>query len=101
MPDFSSILDEAGRSTTEPTLRLGRFRSPAHESHLKSLYSNLKDFLTERPIKTRGGAPDAFAMPGFGDNLAANFKEFFQAGPRGNVNSDLLVNWNEEPGLWQ
>src|ERR1700683_3305374 len=98
MSDLSARLDDVGRSTTEPTLRLGRYRSPAHESHLKSLFSNLKDFLTERPVRTRGGIPDVFAMPGFGDDLAGNFKEFFQAGPRGNVDFALLVNWKEEPG---
>src|SRR5271167_168156 len=91
MSDFSARLDEVGRSATEPTLRLGRFRSPAHESHLKSLFSNLKDFLTERPVKTRGGMPGAFAMPCFGDDLGANFKEFFRPAPRGPVNSALLV----------
>lgn len=101
MSDFSARLDDAGRSTSEPTLRLGRFRSPSHESSLKSLASNLKDFLTERPVKTRGGTPEVFAMPGFGDNLSANFKEFFHPGARGPVDSGLLVNWEEEPGLWQ
>jgi protein TonB len=101
MSDFSARLDDVGRSTTEPTLRLGRLRSAAHESHLKSLFSNLKDFLTERPVKMNGRMPDVFAMPGFGDDLAGNFKEFFQAGPRGNVKSALLVNWKEEPGLLQ
>ena len=57
MSDISARLDDAGRPSTEsadPTLRLGRFKSPAQESNLKSLASNLKDFLTERPVKVRG-----------------------------------------------
>src|SRR5277367_4779505 len=98
MSDFSSRLDEVGLSTTEPSLRLGRLPSPTHGSSLKSLFSNLKDLLTERPVKLQPGAPDAFGMPGFGDDLAGNFKEFFHAAPRGPVNSALLVDWNEAPG---
>ena len=40
-------------------------------------------------------------MPKFGDDLGGNLKAFFQAGPRGTVSSGLLVDWNQEPGLWQ
>jgi periplasmic protein TonB len=101
MSDFSARLDDAGRSTSEPTLRLGRLASPSHESSLKSLFSNLKDFLTERPVKSRGGDPDAFGKFGFGTGLAENLKEFLKAGPRGRIDSGLLVNWKEEPSLWQ
>ena len=101
MPDFTTILDDAGRSTSEPTLRLGRLASPSHESSLKSLFSNLKDFLTERPVKMRAGAPTAFSAPRFGTGLGENFKEFFHSGPGGPVNSDLLVNWSRETSFWQ
>ncbi|MFZ3201191.1 MAG: hypothetical protein WA175_08565, partial [Candidatus Acidiferrales bacterium] len=101
MPDFSSLLDDAGRSTTEPTLRLGRLRSPAHDSHLKSFLSNLRDFLSERPVKIRRGQPESFAMPQFGASLGDNFREFFRPSPRGAVNSSLLINWKTEGGLWR
>ena len=101
MSDFSARLDNSGRSTREPAFRLGRLPSPSHEGSLKSLFSNLKDFLTERPVKIRTGTPTAFNIPRFGDGLGGNLKEFFHSGPRGNVNSAFLVNWNEEPGLWQ
>jgi protein TonB len=100
MSDFSARLDDAGRSSGEPTLRLGRLASPAHQSHLKSLFSNLKDFLTERPVKVRG-ASMAFAPARFGSGLGENLKEFFHAAPRGQVNSALLVNWSHEAGLWR
>jgi periplasmic protein TonB len=73
----------------------------AHGSSLKSLFSNLKDFLTERPAKVRPGTPTSFDMPGFGTGFGDNIKEFFRSGPRGRVKSDLLVNWEEEPSLWQ
>jgi len=101
MSDISARLDDASRSKTEPTLQLGHLGSPSQESSLKSLFSNLKDFLTERPVKSRMGDPDAFGKSGFGTGLADNLKEFFKAGPRGRVDSGLLVNWNEEPSLWQ
>ncbi|MGA3295381.1 MAG: energy transducer TonB [Candidatus Acidiferrales bacterium] len=101
MSDFSARLDEAGRSGSEPTLRLGRLASPVHESHLKSLFSNLRDFLAERPVKVRPGTSTAFAMPKFGAGLADNVREFFHSGPRGRVSSGLLVNWQDEPSLWQ
>ncbi|MGH9689619.1 MAG: energy transducer TonB [Candidatus Acidiferrales bacterium] len=101
MSDFSTRLDDVGRSTTEPTLRLGRLHSPAQQSNLKSLFSNLKDFLTERPVKIRGDHPSAFAMPAFGASLGDNFKELLRAGPRGPVDSALLVDWNQSAGFWR
>jgi TonB family protein len=101
MADFSSRLDEAGRSTQEPTLRLGRLPSPAHGRGLNNFLSNLRDFLTERPVKIRNGAPTAFSAQGFGGSLGENFKELFSPSPRGTVRSDLLVNWNADfSGFW-
>src|SRR5579862_7302570 len=102
MSDFGARLDEAGRSTSEPTLRLGQMAAPvAHGSSFKSLLSNLRDFLTERPAKVRPGSPSSFDMPEFGAGFGDNIKEFFRSGPRGRVKSDLLVNWDEEPSLWR
>src|SRR5579872_6239771 len=101
MSDTTARVDDATRpADTDSTLQLGRFKSPSQESNLKSLASNLKDFLTERPVKVRGGAP-VFAMTGFGSTVSENLKEFFRPAPRGRVNSDLLINWNETPSLWQ
>jgi periplasmic protein TonB len=40
-------------------------------------------------------------MPKFGAGLGDNFKELFHAGPRGNANSALLVNWGQSTSLWQ
>ncbi|MGD0957015.1 MAG: energy transducer TonB [Candidatus Acidiferrales bacterium] len=101
MSDFGARLDEVGRSTSEPTLRLGRLPSPSHESPIRSLFSNLKDFLAERPAKIRPGTSTSFAMPEFGAGFGDNVKEFFHSGPRGNVKSGLLVDWHEEPSLWR
>jgi periplasmic protein TonB len=101
MSDFGARINDAGDANEGPKLQLGRFYSPARQSNLQSLWSNLKDFLTERPVKLRPGTPSAFAMPRFGTGLGENVKEFFHAGPRGNVKSGLLVNWKEHVGFWQ
>ncbi|HXX19798.1 MAG TPA: energy transducer TonB [Candidatus Acidoferrum sp.] len=103
MSDFSAKMSDANRSAGEPesTLQLGRLRFRSDESSVKSLFSNLKDFLTERPAKIRAGTPTAFDMPRFGSDVGGNLKEFFHSGPRGRVDSALLVNWEEEPSLWQ
>ena len=92
MGDFSSRLDNVGRSNTEPTLRIGRFPAPSRESVFASLISNLKDFLTERPVKLRPGQETAFHMAGFGDSLRENLREFFKPAPK-QVHSELLVGW--------
>lgn len=97
--DFSSRLDRAGRSNSEPTLRIGRFPAPSRESVFSSLISNLRDFLTERPVKLKPGQETAFNMPGFGDNLRENWREFWKPNPRA-VRSQLLVGWTEH-SFWQ
>jgi periplasmic protein TonB len=79
----------------------GRYGLVSTESSLKSLLSNLRDFLLERPAKIREGTPTAFDMPRFGSSLSGNMKELFQPAPRGKVDSALLVDWKEEPGLLQ
>jgi protein TonB len=103
MSDTTARLDDASRPADAPvsTPQFGRFKSPTQDSNLKSLASNLKDFLTERPIKIRGDRGPVFNMSGFGASTADNFKEFFQPSARGPVNSDLLVDWNEAPSLWR
>jgi periplasmic protein TonB len=100
MSDSSARLNDAGREVSDPSLRLGRLPSPSRESSLRSLFSNLRDFLVERPVKMRAGTPTAFDVPRFGSGMGANLKEFFHSGPRGNVRSALLVDWHEEPSLW-
>jgi periplasmic protein TonB len=87
---------------TTPRLRLGRFRAPTQDSRWKSFVSNVKEFMTERPVKIKGGKPSPFDNPGFGDSFQDNLKEFWKPDVRGNVNSDLLVDWNQNfGGTWQ
>ena len=100
MSDSSFRLNQPVRNLEDASLRLGRLPSPSRESHLRSLFSNLRDFLLERPVKLKAGTPTAFDMPKFGTSLGSNLQEFFHSGPRGSVRSGLLVNWHEEPSLW-
>ncbi|HYL67711.1 MAG TPA: energy transducer TonB [Candidatus Limnocylindria bacterium] len=102
MADGTSELDKIGRSTSEPTLRLGRLPARVHGFPLQALFSNLRDFLMERPVKFRPGQSTAFRMPGFGAGMGENLKELFHSAPRGQVKSGLLVNWNTGfGGIWQ
>jgi periplasmic protein TonB len=100
MSDSSLRLNQPIRDVEDPSLRIGRLPSPSRESSLRSLFSNLRDFLIERPVKVKAGTPTAFDVPRFGTGLGDNLKEFFHSGPRGKVRSALLVDWHEEPSLW-
>jgi len=100
MSELSAKLNERPRSS-ESQIPIGHYGPVSNESSIKSLLSNLRDFLVERPAKIRAGTPTAFDMPRFGSSFGGNIKEFLRAAPRGPVNSALLVNWREEPGLWR
>jgi TonB family protein len=93
MSELSARLSNSTNSKAETVRLIGRLDSPHRESRLKILFSNLRDFLVERPVKYRGGRPPAFAAPEFGESLGDNLKEFFRSAPRGPVRSDLLVQW--------
>jgi periplasmic protein TonB len=101
MPEVGARISDAAGSNEGSTLQLGRYRSPVHESSLKSLWSNLKDFLTEKPVRVRPGTATAFDMPRFGGSIRDNLREALHSGPKGPVNSDLLVNWSGQVSLWQ
>lgn len=101
MADSSLNLNRPTRETEDASLRIGRLPSPSREGSIKSLFSNLRDFLVERPTKLKAGTPTAFDIPKFGTGLGDNFKEFLHSGPKGNVRSALLVDWHEEPSLWR
>src|ERR1700751_1881823 len=98
MSDVSLKLDRTPKKPAEPVgpmdHHIGRFASPVRESLFKNLIANLKDFLTERPVKVRGDGPAAFSEPAFRAGFSDNVKEFFKPNPRCRVNSEQLVNWN-------
>lgn len=70
---------------------LGRLRSTESGSRWAILFSNLREFLTARPVKSDGQRPAFFSASGFGAGVTDNLKEFLKAGPRGTVRSGLLV----------
>src|SRR5208337_175617 len=65
-----------------------------------NFWSNLKQFLTERPVNVadRPGAP--FVKAVFGAGVFDNFKDFFSSRPvpKGPVNSRLAVSWGTNFG---
>ena len=102
MADIPTPISDAGGSKAEPTLQIGRYKSPVADSELHNFFSNIRDFLFERPINTKGMKATVFNTPGFGESLRDNLSEFFRSAPTGPVNSDLLINWNAGfSGFWQ
>jgi protein TonB len=77
-----------------PASAVPRFGAPAHLMS-DNFWSNLKQFLTERPVRVieRKGAP--FTQTTFGAGVGDNLKEFFNSGPvpKSSGNSRLEVNW--------
>lgn len=65
-----------------------------------NFWSNLKQFLTERPIKVRERKDAPFKLASFGSGIAGNLAEFFRSGPSAKrpVNSRLAVAWGANFG---
>jgi len=65
-----------------------------------NFWSNLKQFLTERPVKVRERKDTLFTQTTFGSGVTGNLAEFFRSGPasRGRVNSRLAVAWGANFG---
>ena len=65
-----------------------------------NFWSNLKQFLIERPIKVRERSDAPFTKTSFGMGLGDNLKDFFSSGPlpKGPVNSKLAVSWGSNFG---
>lgn len=63
-------------------------------------WSNLVQFLTERPVKVRERKDAPFTRTTFGAGLGDNLKDFFSSGPapKGPVNSRLAVSWGSNFG---
>jgi protein TonB len=77
-----------------PSSAVPKFYAPPHLIP-DNFWSNLKQFLTERPVQVieRPGAP--FTRASFGGGLSDNLKEFFSSRPvpKSAGNSRLEVNW--------
>ena len=65
-----------------------------------NFWSNLRQFLVERPIKVRERSDAPFTKTSFGTGLGDNLKEFFSSRPaaKGSVNSKLAVAWGSNFG---
>jgi periplasmic protein TonB len=65
-----------------------------------NFWSNLKQFLFERPVKIRGDFKSPLMPAEFGSGVGSNFKDFLSSAPapRGPVNSRLTVAWGANFG---
>ena len=65
-----------------------------------NFWSNLRQFLVERPIKIRERSDAPFTKTSFGMGLGSNLKDFFSSSPavKGPVNSRLAVAWGANFG---
>jgi TonB family protein len=66
---------------------------------------NVKDFLTERPVRVSGGAEGgAFTVPTFDDGFMANLKEWFKPSPKAIPGGANSLRGADAPGIkveWQ
>ena len=90
---------KAQEGVAVPANAVPRFGAPPHLVSDR-FWSNLKQFLTERPVKVveRPGAP--FTRNAFGSGVGENLKEFLSSRPvpKGPINSRLAVNWGTSFG---
>jgi len=65
-----------------------------------NLWSNLKQFLFERPVRLRGDFKSPLMPSEYGGGLGDNLKEFFTSrpAPKGPVSSRLAVSWGANFG---
>ena len=65
-----------------------------------NFWSNLVQFLTERPVKVRERRDAPFTQTSFGTGVGENLKEFFSSSPASKrpVNSKLAVAWGSNFG---
>ena len=82
-----------------PDSALPEFGTPKHVV-TDGFVSNLKQFLTERPVKLNGTVNSTLMPPTYGGGFSENLKEFFSSRPvpKGPVNSRLAVSWGTSFG---
>jgi periplasmic protein TonB len=63
-------------------------------------WSNLKQFLTEKPVKVSGKTDSPLMPEEYGSGFGENLKDFFRSKPvpKGPLNSRLAVNWGSNFG---
>ena len=82
-----------------PANAVPKFGAPAHFVP-DNFWSNLKQFLTERPIKVIERPDAPFTRTAFGGGVGENLSEFFNSRPvpKGPLDSRLAVNWGANFG---
>ena len=100
VPKWSAPVEPAPKVTLpagESAPRLTGRQKPLSYGFL----SNLKDFLTERPVKVPKGKGVVFTPEGFGTGVGENFKEWFKPTPKA-VSSRMTVEWqSSRQVMWQ
>ena len=82
-----------------PASALPQFGTPKYVVS-DGFLSNLKQFLTERPVKVNGNVKSTLMPQVYGDGFSENLKEFFNSRPvpKGPVDSRLAVSWGTSFG---
>ena len=75
--------EAGGRAKGAPTMQIGRYESPVRGSEFRNFISNIRDFLTERPVNVKGVKPSSIRQPGFGESMRRQLERIFPLGPRG------------------
>jgi len=89
----------SSRAVPVPSSAVPKFDPPAILIP-DNFWSNLRQFLVERPIKVRERADAPFTKTSFGMGVGSNLRDFFSSSPaaRGPVNSKLAVSWGSNFG---
>ena len=90
---------EAHAAVPVPANSVPKFGRPAMLMP-DNFWSNLKQFLFERPVKVRGDFKSPLMPTEYGDSVGGNLKEFFSSRPvpKGPVNSRFAVAWGANFG---
>src|SRR5579864_8370569 len=92
-PQRPKVQETGASSTSAPVPRFGR---PAILMP-DNFWSNLKQFLFERPVKIRGDVKSALMPTEYGAGFWENVSEFFSGrrAPKGQFSSRLSTGWVE------
>lgn len=93
-PELKKGKVSAGGSQTTAAIPTPRFSPPKHVL-TDGFWSNLKHFLSERPVKVRGNGSSPLMPSKYGGGFSDNLKDFFSSRPipKGPSNSRLEVAW--------
>jgi hypothetical protein len=95
----ASASDPQQSRVTVPASAVPRFTTPQRVV-TDGFWSNLKQFLTEKPVKVSGKTQSPLMPTTYGGGFGDNLKDFFSSRPvpKGPLNSRLAVNWGANFG---